>query len=319
MKIGTIKEIWRYPVKSMAGEQLESARVAANGIELDRTWAVRDVARGECRGAKQWPALLDCVARYRENGDAPSASASPQASTAALAPPVDLTLPDGTRLSSDDPDIHERLTDFLGAEVTFEPLRPASDRDFYRRAAPGSALLGRLGKSKSFVRGVQAFMKVARLDGEIRRDFSREDGEPIPDLSDLPPEILEFTSPPGTFFDAFPIHVLTTASLNAMRQLHPDSDWDRRRFRPNFFIDSGDAEGRIDARWSGRALRIGDLRLRCTVPTMRCGMTMHAQDGLPRDPKVLRTIVREADQCLGMYAEILDPATVHLGDEVVLE
>lgn len=319
MKIGTLREIWRYPVKSMAGEQLESARVAANGIELDRTWAIRDVAKGECRGAKAWPVLLDCVAHYRDPADAPSASASSQSSTAAHSPPVNLTLPDGTQLSSDDPEVHERLSALLGSKVTFEPLRPAADRDFYRRAAPGSALLGRLGKSKRFVRGVQAFMKVARLDGELREDFSREEGEPLPDLSDLPPEVLEFTSPPGTFFDAFPIHVLTTASLDAMKQLHPDGEWDRRRFRPNLLIDSGDAEGQIDAGWSGRTLRVGNLQIRCTVPTMRCGMTMHAQDALPRDPQVLRTIVREADQCLGIYANVLEPATVNLGDEVFIE
>ena len=42
MRIGTIKQIWRYPVKSMAGEQLEACSVGLNGIPGDRGWAIRD-------------------------------------------------------------------------------------------------------------------------------------------------------------------------------------------------------------------------------------------------------------------------------------
>ncbi len=233
---------------------------------------------------------------------------------------VDITFPDGSGTASDAPDVNERLSTLLGKPVTFEALRPASDREFYRRAAPGSALLGRIGRSKTMVRGIQAMMRVAKLDGELREDFSREDGEPLPDLSTLPPELLEFTSPPGTFFDAFPIHVLTTASLAEMKRLAPSAAWDARRFRPNFLIESpAELSGLIESEWSGRILRIGELRLRCTIPTMRCGMTMHAQGDLPREPAILRSIVREADQNLGVYASVESPGSVRQGDPVTLE
>jgi MOSC domain-containing protein YiiM len=52
------------------------------------------------------------------------------------------------------------------------------------------------------------------------------------------------------------------------------------------------------------------------VPTIRCAMPMHAQSGLARDASVLRTIVRKADQCLGLYASVLEPGTVRVGDAV---
>ncbi len=315
MHVGTVSEIWRFPVKSMSGEPMESCTVNANGVELDRTWAVRDVEKGECRGAKQWPVLLQCKAVYRGARDDTAYGGSKNAIRH-----VDITFPDGSGTASDAPDINERLSTLLGKPVTFEALRPASDHEFYRRAAPGSALLGRLGRSKTMVRGIQALMRVAKLDGELREDFSREDGEPLPDLSSLPPEVLEFTSPLGTFFDAYPIHVLTTASLREMKRVQPDAAWDSRRFRPNFLIEtSPELTGLVESHWSGRILRVGDLRLRCTIPTMRCGMTMHAQGDLPREPAILRSIVREADQNLGVYASVESPGSVRPGDAVTLE
>ncbi len=55
--IGTVKEIWRYPVKSMAGERLQRANVGALGIYGDRGWAIRDEKAGEIRNARKLPAL----------------------------------------------------------------------------------------------------------------------------------------------------------------------------------------------------------------------------------------------------------------------
>ncbi|WP_197495743.1 MOSC N-terminal beta barrel domain-containing protein [Acidihalobacter yilgarnensis] len=46
-KIGEIKEIWRYPVKGMAGEPLISGRLGEQGLDGDRIWALRDLARKE--------------------------------------------------------------------------------------------------------------------------------------------------------------------------------------------------------------------------------------------------------------------------------
>lgn len=88
MSIGRISEISRYPVKSVNGESLNDCEVAATGIWGDRGWALRDEAKHECHGAKRWPILLKCSARYQQS---PTATEIPQ---------VDITLPDGSSLRS---------------------------------------------------------------------------------------------------------------------------------------------------------------------------------------------------------------------------
>lgn len=308
MIVGKVREVWRYPVKSMAGERLEECAVGPSGLRGDRGWALRDDEAGEIRGAKNCPALMLCAALYREE---PSGEGAP--------PHVDITLPDGSRTASDDPEVNARLSALVGRKVSLWPLRPASDRAHYRRAMPAAPLVGLLSRSRSFRRLALGVMRLARLDGSLREGFGREPGEPLPDLSVLPAHLFEFTSPPGTYFDAFPVHVLTTSSLEAMARLNPASVWDVRRFRPNFLIETGlGVEGLAEAGWGGAALRLGPLRLRCEIPTMRCSMTMQAQAGLPKDPRVLRTIVRDAGQNLGIYASVEAPGRVAAGDEVEL-
>ena len=61
------------------------------------------------------------------------------------------------------------------------------------------------------------------LESELRAIFGREAGEPLPDLSLFPPQLLEFESPPGTYFDAFPLLLLTSASLASMQERAPGS------------------------------------------------------------------------------------------------
>ena len=307
MNVGRVREVWRYPVKSMAGERLDMCEVGARGIYGDRGWALRDDGAGEIRGAKISPKLMLCSARYREEP------------TADTVPHADITLPDGTHTASDDPEVNARLSELVGRKVTLWPLRPASDRAHYRRAMPAARLVGLLSRSRTFRRLVLGVMRVARLDGDLRKDFGREPGEPLPDLAALPAELFEFTSPPGTYFDAFPVHVVTTATLDALARLNPTSRWDARRFRPNFLIETdGGVEGLVEAGWSGRALRLGSLEVKCEMPTVRCSMTIQAQDGLPKDPQILRTIVRDAGQNLGAYANVNAPGRVAVGDTAEL-
>jgi uncharacterized protein YcbX len=111
--------------------------------------------------------------------------------------------------------------------------------------------------------------------------------------------------------------VLTTATLERMAQLNPDARWDVRRFRPNFLVqtESGVA-GLSEPGWVGRTLRIGAVELRCEIPTVRCGMTTHAQGDLPKDPSVLRSIVKDADQNIGIYARVTKAGKISEGDAV---
>ncbi len=284
--VGRIREIWRYPVKSMGGERLAACNLGAGGIPGDRAWALRDDAAGEIRGGKKLPVLMRCSARFL---------AEPEPGRSA---PAEMQLPDGSSLRTDAPDASARLSELVGRRVTLCPLRPAEDLDHYRRGLPDNP----------------------DMLEELREIFGREADEPLPDLSVFPPEIMEFTSPLGTYFDAFPLHFVTTATLREMARLAPGSTFDARRFRPNFVVEtSAEAgSGLVENDWSGRELRLGTARIRALMPTVRCSMITQPQADLPKDPGVLRAVVREAGQNLGSYAVPVDAGTVREGDEVVL-
>ena len=281
--VGRVAELWRYPVKSMGGESIAGADLGPLGVPGDRGWALRDEAAGEIRGAKKLPALMRCRARY---------DAEPAAD---IIPPVTMTLPDGETLHSGAAEVHARLSALLGRAVTLWSRQPPDDRAHYRRGQPDHA----------------------DIDTELREVFGRLPGEPLPDLSAIPPELFEFTSPLGTYFDLAPINLLTTASLRTLGAHNPSAQFDRRRFRPNLLIESSD-DGLPEMEWSGRHLRIGRTVLAVTIPTVRCAMTTHAVDELPKDASVLRTIVRDAAQNLGVYATVEQGGTVAVGDSVEL-
>src|ERR1044071_5451246 len=94
--VGTVGALWRYPVKSMQGEELNASAVGERGLLGDRAFALLDAAAGKVGSAKnprKWPGLFRFRAAYTEP---PAAGAAP--------PPVRLTLPDGTTLLSTAPD-----------------------------------------------------------------------------------------------------------------------------------------------------------------------------------------------------------------------
>jgi len=132
---------------------------------------------------------------------------------------------------------------------------------------------------------------------------------------DDPEEAVDLHTPPGSWFDSTaPLHLLTTASLRAAGRLHPEGVWAPPRFRPNLVVDL-EAEGFAEDAWVGAEIRVGALRARGRRPTTRCVLTTRAQPGLPRDPRILRSLgVRDA--CLGIYLDVLRPATVRAGDLV---
>ncbi len=283
--VGTIKEIWRYPVKSMAGQTLSRAEVAPTGIVGDRLWATRNDAVHEIQGAKKFPVLMQCEARFRHE---------PHSGTA---PPVDISFPDGSATASDDPAVASKLSKLVGKAVSLWPIQPPTDLAHYRRRP----------------------MNEAEFGEEMQDIFQREPGEAFPALEQFPKEILEFTSFPGMYFDVTPIHLLTTASLRHLGRLNPKASWDVRRFRPNFVIEPiGGADGFVENGWVGRNLRIGGITLHCPGPTPRCGMTTREQKGLPFDKSILRTIVKDADQNVGLYAVVAEAGAIQVGDAVEL-
>lgn len=307
MIVGRVQQIWRHAVKSMAGEKLEACEVGAQGIPGDRGWAVRDETSGEITNGKRIPLLMQCSATYRTT---PLAGVNTEA---------EIVLADGTVTATADGDVNTQLSRVLGKQVTLWPLQPASNTEFYRRAGTSARIAGRLTRFSSFRSLLPALTGFGTMNRQMREMFSREPGEPIPDISQLPQEVLEFTSPLGTFFDAFPINLLTTASLKKMTELNPSAVWDVRRFRPNFLIETNDElQGLVEAAWAGRVLRLGEVELKLEIPCARCGMTTHPQKDLPKDPSVLRSIVKDADQNMGIYASVISGGRVMVGDVVEL-
>ena len=93
--LGTIVSLWRYPVKSMMGEELNAAEVTKGGLLGDRAYALIDTSDGKVASAKnprKWPQLFDFRAAL---ADAPR--------TGVKVPPVRITLPDGTIVNVSNP------------------------------------------------------------------------------------------------------------------------------------------------------------------------------------------------------------------------
>lgn len=290
IEAGRVTSIWRYPVKSMAGEQVTHAQIGELGLHADRTWAVRDVALKATTSAKRLPGLLWCTARY---AGPPPPDAGP-----GNAPEVVIGLPDGRQVSSSDPDVHRTLSEYLDRDVELRPLPPVADRGQYR--------------------GPMA------TKTDMRTIFGLGPDDPLPDLSMFPvrklAEISRYATPIGSYVDAYPVHLLTEQALATMAALAPGSEFDVRRFRPTVLIDSPATAEHPELSWCGGTLRTtGGLALSPLIPTIRCVMPSHDQPGLARDPLITKTVAAHARRCLGVYADVLAPGRIAVGDILSLE
>lgn len=279
-----ITQLWRYPVKSMIGETVDAVELNELGVIGDRVWAARDLERGGIRGAKKIAGLMQLAAQHI--GDAH----------------VEITMPDGSTTRTNEPDVDERVSSALDHPVRLEPLRPPEDAEHYRRGAPDSE----------------------DAITELRGVFGRIEGEPLPDFSAFPPAmnnlLKEFESPPGTYYDAFPLLVMTEQALGALSAALPDSSIDVRRFRPSIVIDAGQASADLthpEFDWAGRTARIGSAVVEFAMACPRCIMvTREVDPSVPQDRAVLRHIVRDLGQNVGVYAMITTPGTIRTGDRL---
>jgi uncharacterized protein len=280
MRVGTISQLWRYPVKSMGGERLESAALSWRGIPGDRGWAVYDESRNGITGAKRLPLLRACRASYAKEpvpGDA--------------SPPARITFPDGVSVPSDSEDAPRRLAELLGRPVTLRALGSAGGESAARLTVQG--------ESPEFFREMMGVLP----------------DEPLPDLSEFSPDRLGRLRQ-GNFFDAFPIHLLTRTTLRTLSRLAPESAWDERRFRPNLLLESDDPDGYPELGWLRRRLRAGTAVIEVVTGCPRCVMVTQPVDEVPQDHRVMRTLVRETKHTAGIYARVVEEGQVRVGDEV---
>jgi MOSC domain-containing protein len=267
--LGSVVALWRYPVKSMMGEELNATEVTDRGLLGDRAYAVVDTSDGKAATAKnprKWPRLFDFRATFVE-----------PARPAAKLPPVRIALPDGTTVTSDQDDLNQILSKVLHRGVTFRTAR--------REA-------------------VNAEEYWPDMEGLDHRDT-----------------VTDFTLPEGTFFDVAMVHLLTTATLDRLRELYPQGRFEVRRFRPNIMLQLASGEkGFAENAWVGHTLAIGTaVRLNITGPCGRCVMTTLAQGDLPMDPGILRTAAQHNQVNVGVYAAVVRGGTIRRGDPVRLE
>jgi uncharacterized protein YcbX len=267
---GSVVGLWRYPVKSMMGEELNAAEVTERGLVGDRAFAVVDPATGKVAGAKhprKWGQLLRLPRRLCR---------APEGGIEAAR--VRLTLPDGTVVTSDQPDLAQVLSTALGRGVAFA------------QAGHGEESTGAIAE--------EYFPDMAGLE---HRDT-----------------VTDWELPAGTFFDLAVVHLLTTATIERLRELYPDGRFEVRRFRPNIVVSTGpDAEGFVEDDWIDRTIAIGDeVRLRITGPCPRCVMTTLPQGDLPRDPAILRAAAQHNQANVGVYADVTAGGAIRRGDPV---
>jgi MOSC domain-containing protein len=264
---GTVVGLWRYPVKSMMGEELNVTEITERGLLGDRQFALVDAATKKVAGAKnprKWGNFFDFRAAYIE---------PPEAN--ATLPAVRLTLPSGTALTSESENVNEILSGALGRAVELTRVRAEQESS--------------------------AEEYVPDIEGLEHRDT-----------------VTEWELPAGTFYDLAVVHLLTTATLDRLRELYPAGRFEARRFRPNIVINTAE-RGFVENDWLGHTVTVGkSVRLRITRLSPRCVMTTLAQGDLPKDPGILRTAAQNNAANVGVYADVISAGAIHRGDPVVL-
>jgi uncharacterized protein len=268
--IGSIVSLWRYPVKSMLGEELNAADVTKGGLMADRRYALTDRSDGKVASAKnprKWP-LFDFRAAL---SDLPK--------TGTEAPPVRITLPDGTIVNSDQPDVSQILSNVLKRDVTLDSISPrprAATAEEYWPDVPG-------------------------LD---HRDTVTEFGLPEGTFFDAAVVHLLTTATLDR------LHALYPQGRFEARRFRPNiviaTTPDASDFVEDAWIGKTLAIGNA-------------VRLSITAPCFRCVMTTLAQGDLPNDAGILRTAAQHHKAAVGVYASVLQGGEVRRGDSVRLQ
>jgi uncharacterized protein YcbX len=210
-------------------------------------------------------------------------------SAAADGDAVRITLPDGTVISSGDAGVDAVLSALLDQPVTLTATPP-----------PGASL----------DRAVPEAVLREGVDAEVPATITR----------------IAAGAPEGTFVDFAPVHLLTTSTLGRIAELSPGRRADPERYRPNIVVRTG-APGFTENGWLHRDLGVGgELVLRVIARTGRCAVPTLAHGDLARDTDALRVLAGHnrvpplesagPEPCAGVYAEVLNPGPVRVGDIV---
>jgi uncharacterized protein len=270
---------------------------------------VESLWRYPLKGARGEPLLRASVGEHGLDGDRVWVTRDPVTMsliTAKIAPGLrqirvshdgtgtELRFPDEARHRAGSDGANNALSHLLGRSVVLEAL----DRD-----APISTFERR------------------NEEASFRDVFGVEHGDEMPDFSifskDVRRQSLRFAARPQTYLDFGVVHIVTTSSLRWIEQ-HVAGAGDARRFRPNIVIDAGTSASRIEQEWLGSLLVVGQVQLRVVMPTIRCVMINQAADDMAAAPRLVRTLRQTANQLLGVYADVVVPGELFVGDTVSL-
>jgi MOSC domain-containing protein len=273
--VGTVAELWRYPVKSMLGEQRSSLLVTELGVLGDRVWALRDPATGRIASAKKYPRLLEFRATY---------AIEPTPETRGR---IRVEAPDGRVFSPEDEGASTVVCEILGHDLRFDNRAGMDEKTTIDR----ETVFGDLPVSS------------------LKPDWTPET---MPDYFQLATR---------SFLEIGAVYLLTSGSVDHLRALRgEDAIVDRVRFRPNIYIESTASwTGFVEDTWLESSLAIGDeVTCRDFERTLWCVTSTLAQESVPRDLGILRTLAQHHDGCLGVYASVSASGHVRVGDKVVL-
>jgi uncharacterized protein len=270
--VGRVAELWRYPVKSMLGEQRDQLPITPRGALGDRAWALREPTTGRIGSVKRFPRLLALSARYEVEP------------TFATPGHIEILFPDGRTISPEDPEASATISDFLGCTVCLENQPGADEKTGIDRAT--------------------VFGDVPV--NEMKTDWTPES---MPDY---------FQLLTGTFFEIGAVYLLASGSVKHLSKLKGEAaQIDRRRFRPNIYIESESGDF-VEDSWIGGALLIGSVRIEGFQPTLWCVTSTLAQQDLPQDLSILRATAQHHRGCLGVYATVTVSGLAKVGDGVRL-
>src|SRR5207248_5083139 len=130
----------------------------------------------------------------------------------------------GTILTNDQSNLNQVLSQALGREVTLDAAEGGQE-------------------------------EVLASSSPTRREANAEEYWPDMEGLDFRDTVTDFALPEGTFFDCATVHMLTTATLDQLRELYPKGRFEVRRFRPNIVVEPASGEkGFVENAWVGHAL-----------------------------------------------------------------
>jgi hypothetical protein len=250
--MAVIEQLWRYPVKSLQGEEINST-VVDDVIPGDRAWGIIDCENSQLLSAKRVPKLLEGSAKLVTDGCV-------------------LTI-EGNEHHNSDPKINEMLSTWLGRNVRLASPTPGQQETI-----------------------------------EIEWDEGAED---VPEQ----PEIFEFSTSPGWFYDSSSsLHLIGSGTLSMLNARVGEGAGDVRRFRPNIVVSTSDAF--IEDEWVGKDLLLGTVTALVKKRTDRCIVITRAVGEHPASRTTLKYLSRNHQREAGISLNPTRSGHISIGDLV---